>query len=366
MRKPQIIALASIIPGLGFWLLGQHRRAAQAFIITLLGAVVAYAVHQATSIPLLQAASLGAFLIPWAVQAQWAANSAWQLSKRPQDPARQAKETDMDAVGGSSFSQGEKLLERVEDIAVQQLEAHETLLAVVPGSRTEVEETPQARIEHPYQMYYLALTETDLLIMEADWGGVPIAVDRIPRRQIEELHYFPGLTSGRLTLKITGKEQIEYQVGRAFLKEAQRLYDEINPSSQETPELPVKRNTVPSLPRSQEEQKPSRIEKARKWFAEAPIGKVQWAILGGAFTVFLLTVVVVNGFGYASIPEPWNWRLMGIMALIMGLSFVPGIIRREFYWSGERTLRGSLAVFLGVLFAIPIILAGLYFMIAGG
>jgi len=233
MRRPQIIAVASIIPGLGFWLLGQHRRAAQAFIITLLGAVVAYAVHQATSIPLLQAVGLSVFFFLWYIQGLWATNSARLLNKLQENPARRAKETNMEDVPASPFSQGEARLERVEEIAIQQLEPDEDLLAVVEVGGTEVEETSRARIEHPFQSYYLALTEADLLIMEADWSGVPITVDRIPRGQIEEFHYFPGRTQGRLTLKISGKEQVEYQVGRAFLEETQRLYDEIEPHAEE-------------------------------------------------------------------------------------------------------------------------------------
>ncbi|MBN1450903.1 MAG: hypothetical protein JW963_07805 [Anaerolineales bacterium] len=230
LYSSRVIAIASIVPGLGFLLLGERRRAAQAFIITLLGAVVAFAVYHATSIPLVQGIGLGAFLIPWSVQAQWAASSARLLDKQQENPNNTAKETDMDDMPGSSFSQGKARVDRVEEIAIQQLEPGENLLAVIEVGRTEIEETSWARIEHPFQSYYLALAEADLLIMEVDWSGIPISVDRIPRGQVEEIHYFPGLTKGRLTLKITGKELLEYHVGRAFFEEAQCLYDELETS----------------------------------------------------------------------------------------------------------------------------------------
>lgn len=223
MHQPVPIGIASFVPGLGFLLMGQRHRAAQAFAAVMLAGIFSLMLSKAFPTLYLREASWNILYFVWAIQVYLAVSTARLLQKRAQDPAKAVK-------GGAAAEEVEyeSRAEKVRAYVARELEAGEVLLAAFEANVPTWEEKSWGRVQDPFRACYVGLTEQALLVLDVDISGVPVTVERIPRGQIGTISYKAGWRKDNLIVGIAGKDAMTMQVPAPFRKEANAFVDELD------------------------------------------------------------------------------------------------------------------------------------------
>jgi hypothetical protein len=188
MRKPWLIALLSMIPGLGLSVLGEVRKGLLAFILTILpflGLMVPWEVVSATGL------TLG--LIVWITQGYYAVVLAQRQARAeagtslPEGPAASAP-----PAPGASF--GDRRLHGASQAVMQLLQPGEHLSVALQGA-TEMQSTTSTLLNlgkaasgappdiPSIRQVYLGITEHDLVLVRTDAFGKASELQRIPLGQ---------------------------------------------------------------------------------------------------------------------------------------------------------------------------------------
>jgi hypothetical protein len=219
MKKPWVVGLLSIIPGLGFIVLGEARRGFVAFILTilpLLGLLVPWEVVSITCL------TLG--LIVWVTQGYYAVVLAQRQARAeaglavPESPATLAP-----PAPGASF--GDRKLHGAKQTLMQLLQPGEHLKVALHGA-TGMQSTTSTLLNlgkaasgvfpdvPSIRQVYLGITEHDLVLVRTDAFGKPSELQRIPLEQVALVGSTEGTLSDEVVIDIGEEKPLRVGVGR--------------------------------------------------------------------------------------------------------------------------------------------------------
>ena len=227
MNQPWLIGIASLIPGLGFWLMGQRQRAAQAFAAVMLAGIIAYVFSQVAPTPPLREASWNILYFAWIMQGYLAVGTARLLQKRAKNPNAAAKGT---AVSLETDGKGdESKVERIYTYVTEELDEGEALLTAFEANIPAWEEKSWGRVQDPFRTCYVGLTKKEMLILEVDFSGIPMTVERIPREHVEKISFKPGWRGDTIILDVVDGAPMTIRVPALFREELEAFLDELEP-----------------------------------------------------------------------------------------------------------------------------------------
>jgi hypothetical protein len=219
--KPWFIGIASIVPGLGFLLLKQPWKALKAFLSVAIALVISYALYRSTNIPWIKEYCWNIALIAWFVQSASAVNAAGLLNRQGKGNLVTAKETDRKILPNSILGIGRK--GRIREIASQQLEQGETLVAMTIARKTVTQEHSWGSVRDPFQFDYVVLTNKAVLVMEIDFEDMPVNIERIGLDKIQYADHIKGIVNDELYFVLSDNTEREFSVHVKSRREAQEI-----------------------------------------------------------------------------------------------------------------------------------------------
>jgi hypothetical protein len=226
MIQPWVISISSIVPGLGFLLLGQRRRAVQALASVLAAGLVSYGFSRIAPTQPLRELSWSVLYITWFVQIFNSLSTARLIQMKGENPAAAPVETNP-VLESKNLSGKERHVEKVKAYVMQQLTPEEHLVNAIEANLPYWEEKSWGRVENFIHPCYLAITQDSLLVIEVDFEGVPMTVERIPRDHVENVEYKPGLLNDTIILTIRDKGDVKVKVVAPFREQAGDMAEEL-------------------------------------------------------------------------------------------------------------------------------------------
>jgi len=205
MKSPVIISLASIIPGLGLWLIGKRRHAVVAAGLVVVSVLVFLFSPWETLTSL--SCNLAGFL--WVMQSLYAGYEARLAQAVQSGNIQQAKESTPIVPPPSDLNGFEKVSFKAKEIVRQQLEIGEHVLDAIPASQMSALQGVGS-----YQLYYVGLLQDKLALVSTDFMGKPAGVERIDFSCIQNLTVKHGLLQDNLIISINSKKPITLKVTR--------------------------------------------------------------------------------------------------------------------------------------------------------
>jgi hypothetical protein len=205
MKSPIIISLASIIPGLGLWLIGKHRHAIIAAALVI-GSLLVFIL---SPWPSLTGLSFNIALILWIMQGIYAGYEARLVKAIKSGNLQQAKEGIPIVSPPSDINRFEKEAFKAKEIVRQQIEIGETILDAIPAYYMSV-----LKGAGSYRLYYIGLLKNILAIIDTDFMGKPASIERIKIITIENITIKHGLLTDDLSIFIDPKRTFKVRVTR--------------------------------------------------------------------------------------------------------------------------------------------------------
>ncbi len=219
MDSPILISIASIIPGLGLWLLGERRQAINAAILVLGSLFVALLSPWET----ISIVSQFIFIILWILQGVHACYDA-RLQKLIKKGAIQLARTDTHFPPyPRGMSRWEKAALRAKKIIGQQLTSSEYVKEAVFANQTSF-----FRGVCSYQNFYVGLSKDELIVVNTFFHGKPAGVVRIRLDSVIKLKIKHGLLYDHLHLSLDEKGKgYNFRITRGQRKHTNKLVAEI-------------------------------------------------------------------------------------------------------------------------------------------
>ena len=192
MISPKIIGIASIIPGLGFWLLGQYRRSIGAFILTIFFLITAITLSLYLRGPISNNFWYIVIMV-WVGQIYFSVDTAKFLKKHS------TKNRQIEISNQQGMTKNERFSNNVWLTVKQQLSTKEHLNAAIFGFYF-VKRNDGIKAQFPVRPIYLAITDISLLIIETDFLSYPMTPARIDKLQIKSIVLRKGLLNDTLLL----------------------------------------------------------------------------------------------------------------------------------------------------------------------
>ncbi len=199
MNSAAIISLASLIPGLGLWLLGKRRDAVIAAVLVW-GAVLLFFFSPWQA---LAGFSCYGVLFLWLMQVIYTTHEARLAQSLKTGSLQQAKEI-VPIVPPSDLSRGEKIAFTAMEIVRQQVEANEHVLDAIRAAQSSD------------QLYYIGLLTDKLILVSTDFLGKPAGIMRIDFSSIQSLSVKNGSLSDKLIVFSDGKNIASFTVARSL------------------------------------------------------------------------------------------------------------------------------------------------------
>lgn len=212
MRKPWVVGLASIIPGLGYIILGKTRQGLILFL--LIGVSIFFAWLSPWENLTITIATL--VLIAWITQGYYAVVYAQRQVKAEAGlelPVRQIPT----APPPQGASLGEKHLHKVRQTVLPLLQPGENLKVAIEG-RTGTTSLLWTLLGAPsmnIRVVYLGITDQNLIFIKTDRLGKPEDLQRIPFSQVGRANSKEGQLSDWVDLKISGTNPLRIEVPRS-------------------------------------------------------------------------------------------------------------------------------------------------------
>jgi len=220
MKKPWVVGLASIIPGLGYIILGKTRQGLILFL--LIGASVFFAWLSPWENLTITIATL--VLIAWITQGYYAVVYAQRQVKAEAGlelPVRQIPTTPPPQ--GASL--GEKHLHKVRQTVLPLLQPEEGLKVAIEG-RTGTTSLLWTLLGAPsmnIRVVYLGIAEQNLIYIKTDRLGKAEELQRIPFSQVTKASSKEGQLSDWVELQIGGNSLLRVEVPRSSREATRQL-----------------------------------------------------------------------------------------------------------------------------------------------
>ncbi len=223
MQSPFTIGVLSIIPGLGFFVLGQLKRGV-GIIGTLIG-LFTFSLFIPSEF--LSELSFQLFLITWIGQIYYAVQTAKLLKKQKSGEIIAPRETRPIAPAPHGSSANEKLAHKVRETVRQQLDIGEHLIdavfaQVLPSMGAHI--LVGAAATFSTKSYYVGLTEKTLIMLEQDFMGKPINVKRISLSDLKSSEYKKGLLTDSLELGFGNKKSMKLRITVRLRTQVQTIF----------------------------------------------------------------------------------------------------------------------------------------------
>jgi len=212
MRKttPTLIGIASVIPGLGLWLLGKRKQA----IITVLLMFSLIFLFLFSPWEILYTISCNTAVFLWGAQIAYAIYEARLQDKIATGKAIAAKETVPVDYIPAHIPRREKIVYKAKEMLRQQINAGEYLEAGIFAQSMSVWGGIST-----YKQYYIGLLSDRLIFAGLDFIGKPANIQYIAFDDIKNLRIKQGWLTDNFILSLKNQETIKLKVPRNFRKE---------------------------------------------------------------------------------------------------------------------------------------------------
>ena len=223
MQSPFVVGVLSIIPGLGFFVLGQPKRG-----ISAIGIIVGLFIF-GLFVPseLLSQISLQLFVVAWIGEIYYAVQTANLLKKQQSGETVVPHEVTPIAPAPHGLSANEKLAYKVRETVRQQLNVGEHLVDAIaaqtlPSAGAHI--LIGAAAAFATKAYYVGLTEKSLVMIEQDFTGKPADVKRIPLSDIKSSEYKKQRLLDSLILDFGKKKTVKLNVSYRLRPQTQAIF----------------------------------------------------------------------------------------------------------------------------------------------
>lgn len=281
MKKPWVVGVLSIIPGLGFLVLGEIRKGVIAFILTLLPFLAIWTPWETIVII---GVTIG--IIVWGVQIYYAVLLAQSRLREEAGEGLPVREVFLPPPSPEA-TKGEEALHNAKQIVSQHLRADENLQVAIRGIQgmqpigktllnigeallggyPNVEATNQA---------YLGATNNDFILIQTDALGKPASLERFPLQQVALIKYTEGTLTDEMIIAIGQGEATRFGVGTAMrpgTRELERIL------SQKVIDEPDSNAGVPGKSVKKSRQPVTSVSKNQDYLRQHPV--LYTAVLGG-------------------------------------------------------------------------------------
>jgi hypothetical protein len=226
MYTPWLVGLVSIIPGLGFWLIHQRRRALGAIILVIGFFVIYYlASHFSWWQPLIQFFRYVAFTL-WVGQMVFAADTARLINERAKKPSKAVRRSGWENTTPPGLNRRQRFIYRTRALVNQQLDNGDKLIAAVMGTYL-AERKDGVSIQFPMRTRYVGLTDRIILQIELDLLGDPMLVERLPIEGVKKADFRQGILTDALRIELNEDKIIEMKVPFQLREETKVMASEL-------------------------------------------------------------------------------------------------------------------------------------------
>ena len=222
MIDQRIVAIASLVPGLGFALQGNYKQAALSFLV-IAGLLAVFLYAQLDYVAQFSCTLLG---LVWIGQGYL----AFDIARRDRRIQRGETAAPRQVMPLSSvppdLPRSMRLSYRVRQTLEQQALPGEHLREVVYGTAMPTTKSHilfGAAAFYGVEQYYVGLSDDGLLLLHLDFWGKPAEVTRISKAQIKDVAFKKSLLSGRLDLQAEGVPPLRLTVPRVQREAAQAI-----------------------------------------------------------------------------------------------------------------------------------------------
>jgi hypothetical protein len=221
-KKPWVVGVLSIVPGLGLAALGEIRRGLVALILTLLPFACLLGPWEAVAVI---GATLG--LVAWITQGAYAVVAARRLALEEAGLALPVREVSIAPLGPAASAE-EKRLHRVRRIVLSLLNPGENLRAAVQGA-LGLQPTASTLLNlgaalagghsagvEPARPLYLGVTDEELILVWMDAFGRPNQVQRIRRDRVSLVKHTEGAVADEIVIETDETGPLRVGVGRTL------------------------------------------------------------------------------------------------------------------------------------------------------
>lgn len=223
MQSPFAVGVLSIIPGLGFFVLGQPKRG-----FGVIGIIVGLFIF-GLFVPnkLLSQISLQLFFLAWIGQIYYAVQTANLIKKQESGEIVAPREATPIAPAPQGLSANEKLAYKMREIVRQQLNPGEHLVGAIlaqtmPSMGAHI--LIGAVAAFSMRAYYIGLTENALIMIEQDFMGKPADVKRISLTDIKSSKLKKGWLTDSLVLGFGKKKSMELRITFRLREQTQVIF----------------------------------------------------------------------------------------------------------------------------------------------
>jgi hypothetical protein len=232
MKKPWVIGLMSVIPGLGFIVLGKTLLGLISFLIVASAALLTVVIPSEDA----SAIFFTLFYIAWFVQLFYAVFIALRLAHVEAGLVLQAKPVFIAPLpAGASLK--DKKLQKTRQTMMELLPPGEYLQIALKGKTGN---WTQALHEYPpdIRVIYFGTTEQDLIIIKTDGMGDPNELQRIPINKISAVKLVEGFLNDAVDFDVGENKPLRIYVSYRFRPELVQLVGVLSGTGQflETPD----------------------------------------------------------------------------------------------------------------------------------
>jgi hypothetical protein len=233
MTDPRIVALASMVPGLGFAIQAKYRQAVTT--ILLFGALVLVFLYAPWE--WLYQLSCTFLMLAWIGQGYLAYDGARRDRRIRQGEAVPPRQVMPVSAAPAGVPRGQRLKYQVRRTLEQQTLPGEHLKEVLfatamPSFRSHLLYGLAAGFAA--RQHYIGLTRDGLLLLQLDFWGKPAEILRILRSDVTKASFRKGMVTGSLRIERQGDSPLHLQVPRVQWEAAQAIADDLSGSEEVT------------------------------------------------------------------------------------------------------------------------------------
>jgi hypothetical protein len=224
--NPWIVALASLVPGLGFAIQAKMREAVLSFALVA-GLFVVYFL---APWEIIYQVSCGLIFMAWIGQGYFAFNTARREIRVESRESQKPRQGLPLASPPPHLPRAKRISFRARQVSEQQLRPEEEVKAAVFGTaqpklRSHVLLGAAAALT--MKQYYVALTDTNVVFIQLDMWGKPAKITRQERTDVRSASFKKGFLSDNLILQLSEGKALKLQLVRDQQDEARIFAEEL-------------------------------------------------------------------------------------------------------------------------------------------
>ena len=239
MQSPKKIGFLSIIPGLGFFQLGQIKRAFISFGIVL-GSIIIAVFSVFTTYDFLCGPFIQISFIAWIAQIYFAVQTANALDKQLSGETSAMREI-ISPEPPPNLSLSERLIFKIYETVKQQINlgehlTHAIIAQYMPTFGSHFWLGPFAFLK--MRTYHIGLlAETSIIVIEHDFNGKPANVKRIELGKMKSSRYKKGLLMDKIFLDLGDEKLLPLRVSFRLRENTQAIYFALQSEGRANPAL---------------------------------------------------------------------------------------------------------------------------------